>query len=68
MADDFVPSAFDYLFPRCPPPLPQPSVLSELSASPEPGSNRFASVFWDIKGAGKGLIGRRGQNYSNVFV
>lgn len=56
------------MFTRYQPLLPQTSVLSELSVSPELGSNRFASVFWYIKGAGEVQMGRRGQEYLNVFV
>ncbi len=57
-----------YVSSRCLSLLPQPGVLSELSVSPKLGSNRFASVFWDIKGVGKYQMGRRVQDYSNVFV
>lgn len=41
------------VFPGCQALLPQSSVLSELSVSAKLGSNRFASVFWDIKGREK---------------
>lgn len=58
-ADDFLtPSpAVVHLLPRdVYPPPPLLSVLSELSVPPKHGSNRFASVFLDIKGVGKDQI------------
>lgn len=48
VAGDFIPSSSLVVHLLCDSLLPQPRVLSELSVSPKLGSNRFASVFWDI--------------------